>query len=193
MRAPHIADDTLTHYLCGAQNGQGWALIDNLDADEARDVAKLAITMLSEANVIIGLSALALDTMAPRPERFAAQDAARAAQDTYLDTLGVRFSGVRPSPDPLDAAMEESSLANVRASEALWPDGEGDDMSNTPDMMCPHCGTLVHVERDSRLVPTHSWPLPTRQVCPGSKQNPRYSLSDRRPLWNGKPNPHAVT
>lgn len=57
-------------------------------------------------------------------------------------------------------------------------------------MMCPHCGTLVDLDKDSGLVPTHDWPLPTRQVCPGSGQIPRYSLSDRRPLWNGQPNPH---
>lgn len=57
-------------------------------------------------------------------------------------------------------------------------------------MMCPHCGTLVDVEPDSRLVPYHSWPLPTRQVCPGSKQIPRCAESDGRPLWNGQSNPH---
>jgi len=55
--------------------------------------------------------------------------------------------------------------------------------------MCPHCGALVECGADS-LTPYHDWPIPTRQVCPGSKQNPRCAESDARPLWNGQPNPH---
>jgi len=52
--------------------------------------------------------------------------------------------------------------------------------------MCPHCGEIVpvraltawHLERD------------TQKNCPGSQQIPRCAESDRRRLWNGKPNPH---
>lgn len=55
--------------------------------------------------------------------------------------------------------------------------------------MCPHCGQIVLVGPDT-LTEYHDWPIPTRQVCPGSKQNPRCAESDRRPLWNGQPNPH---
>ena len=53
-------------------------------------------------------------------------------------------------------------------------------------MMCPHCGALVVMV--DNLTPYHDWPKPTRQVCPGSRQNPRYAFSDRRPLWNGERN-----
>jgi hypothetical protein len=56
-------------------------------------------------------------------------------------------------------------------------------------MMCPHCGDLYDVGRDS-LVPYHNWPKPLRQVCPGSKQIPRCAESDARPLWNGERNLH---
>lgn len=54
--------------------------------------------------------------------------------------------------------------------------------------MCPHCGTIVKLEQT--LTAYHDWPLFTRQVCPGSRQNARCAESDARPLWNGKPNPH---
>ncbi len=57
------------------------------------------------------------------------------------------------------------------------------------DLMCPHCAALCGVGNDS-LTPYHNYPLPTRQVCPGSKQNARCAESDARPLWNGEPNPH---
>lgn len=53
--------------------------------------------------------------------------------------------------------------------------------------MCPHCGGLFEADG---LIPYHDWPKPTRQVCPGSLQNPRYPESDGRLLWNGKPNEH---
>jgi hypothetical protein len=51
-------------------------------------------------------------------------------------------------------------------------------------MMCPHCGELFYASelRDS-LIPTHDFPQPCRAVCPGSKQTPRNSDSDKRPLW----------
>lgn len=54
--------------------------------------------------------------------------------------------------------------------------------------MCPHCGELVATS--GGLTATHNYPKPTRQVCPGSRQNPRNPESDRRGLWNGEPNPH---
>lgn len=57
--------------------------------------------------------------------------------------------------------------------------------------MCPHCGWKYDpgaVPREGGisaydLVPTHDWPQPCRQVCPGSRQTPRNAESDRRPLW----------
>lgn len=52
--------------------------------------------------------------------------------------------------------------------------------------MCPHCGEVVGIK--DGLTVYHDWPKPTRQVCPGSKQNPRNPESDGRPLWNGEPN-----
>lgn len=58
-----------------------------------------------------------------------------------------------------------------------------------PSWMCPHCGEMF-VKDVCGLVPYHSWPKPTRQVCPGSQQNPRCPESDARPLWSGDPNPH---
>lgn len=54
--------------------------------------------------------------------------------------------------------------------------------------MCPYCGTIVRLRHN--LTATHNWPPPTRQVCPGSGQNPRNPETDGRPLWNGEPNPH---
>lgn len=60
-------------------------------------------------------------------------------------------------------------------------------------LMCPHCGSLGPVDPETGLVPTHDWPKPMRQVCPGSGQKPRNAESDRRPLWNGQPNPWPLT
>lgn len=56
--------------------------------------------------------------------------------------------------------------------------------------MCPHCGGIVRIAKTTHLTYTHNWPKFTRQVCPGSHQNPRNAESDGRPLWNGKPNRH---
>lgn len=53
------------------------------------------------------------------------------------------------------------------------------------NMMCPHCGALF-TSRELvyyKLIPTHDFPKMCRAVCPGSKQNPRNSDSDKRPLW----------
>lgn len=63
-------------------------------------------------------------------------------------------------------------------------------MADTDTEMCPHCGALVAVP--DGLTATHDDPAPTRAVCPGSRQNPRNPQSDRRPLWNGDPNPHLA-
>lgn len=57
-----------------------------------------------------------------------------------------------------------------------------------PLAMCPHCGETF--EGYHELIPYHDYPKPCRQVCPGSKQIPRCSESDGRPLWNGESNPH---
>lgn len=119
MRAPDIPDTVLTSYLTGQQDGQQWALIDNLDADEAREVAQLAITMLREANACIALAAIALDPMEQRSMRFKAHDAANALIEPYLTTLAERFNGgqsgrevqppnTAPQPDTLGA---ESPIA----------------------------------------------------------------------------------
>lgn len=50
--------------------------------------------------------------------------------------------------------------------------------------MCPHCGCLVP---EGGLTPVHDY---KGERCEGSEQNPRCWMSDRRTLWNGKPNPH---
>lgn len=47
-------------------------------------------------------------------------------------------------------------------------------------LKCPHCGKLF--EDQPGLVPTHDYPVPCRQVCPGSQQYFRLEI-DRRPLW----------
>ena len=52
--------------------------------------------------------------------------------------------------------------------------------------MCPHYGEEVAI-KDS-LTAYHDYPPFCRQVCPGSKQNPRNAESDARFLWNGEPN-----
>lgn len=44
MRAPHIVETTVELYL-GDDPPDDWALIDNLDADEAREVAKKALDL----------------------------------------------------------------------------------------------------------------------------------------------------
>lgn len=55
--------------------------------------------------------------------------------------------------------------------------------------MCPHCGEIVPVKG---LTAWH-FERETQKNCPGSQQVPRCAESDRRPLWNGKPNPHFGT
>ena len=49
---------------------------------------------------------------------------------------------------------------------------------------CPYCGKLFSKEelQDLALTPTHDFPAPCRQVCPGSRQYSR-GLSDKRVLW----------
>lgn len=63
--------------------------------------------------------------------------------------------------------------------------------------MCPECGWLF--DHRGGLVPSHTVvdtqaddPLYSKVVeCPGTEQNPRNPRADRRPLWNGQPNPHV--
>jgi len=62
-------------------------------------------------------------------------------------------------------------------------------------VMCPHCGHLFTNTSLTRLIPFHAsldgpGDLPYSIPCPGSEQVPRCPESDRRPLWNGAPNPH---
>lgn len=49
--------------------------------------------------------------------------------------------------------------------------------------MCPHCGKVF--DKASNLVPNHAYPeTPVGgRLCPGSEQNWRNPLSDKRPLW----------
>lgn len=54
--------------------------------------------------------------------------------------------------------------------------------------MCPHCGALSPAR--GSLIPNHNYPPLTRQLCPGSQQNPRHPESDGRQLWNGEANPN---
>jgi len=62
--------------------------------------------------------------------------------------------------------------------------------SITPSM-CPHCGKLF-ARAGLALIPIHAdhGNGDRPRECPGSGQLPRNPESDRRPLWNGKPNPH---
>lgn len=92
-----VPEVTLAAYLSGQQDGQEWALLDNLGADDVRDVAKAAIRMLHEAHGIIALSGVALDEMTPRAARFQARDAALVLMEPYLDGLAT-WLGV-PSAD----------------------------------------------------------------------------------------------
>lgn len=54
--------------------------------------------------------------------------------------------------------------------------------------MCPSCGFIF--ETEGSIIPDHSPAPPTREVCAGSGQHARNPDTDRRFLWNGKPNPH---
>lgn len=62
------------------------------------------------------------------------------------------------------------------------------ETSPTCTGMCPHCGAIVGVWGSLTVehLDEHG------AVCPGSVQNARCAESDRRPLWNGEPNPHLV-
>ncbi len=58
--------------------------------------------------------------------------------------------------------------------------------------MCPECGILFGRLRNG-LVPVHHTRIgASTKRCEGSGQAPRNPLSDGRPLWNGKRNPHFV-
>ena len=60
---------------------------------------------------------------------------------------------------------------------------------SSPQPMCPHCGALPGVD-ERGLIADHDEPE-RPNLCPGSYQVPRNHESDRRRLWNGKPNPHT--
>lgn len=62
------------------------------------------------------------------------------------------------------------------------------ETSPTCTGMCPHCGAIVGVWGSLTVehLDEHG------AVCPGSVQNARCAESDRRPLWNGQPNPHLA-
>lgn len=85
--ATPIARTSLASYLFGFQDNQEWALVDNLSADDVRDLAKAAIRMLREANTVIGLASVGLDKMAPRTQRLQFHDLANAAMEPYLAML----------------------------------------------------------------------------------------------------------
>lgn len=55
--------------------------------------------------------------------------------------------------------------------------------------MCPHCGKLLPMRQ---LTQKHD-DADTGQPCAGIGQAMRNHQADRRPLWNGKPNPHLNT
>ena len=45
--------------------------------------------------------------------------------------------------------------------------------------MCPCCGRRF-CDTALALIPPHNW---KGKQCPGSYQNPRNALTDKRPLW----------
>lgn len=60
--------------------------------------------------------------------------------------------------------------------------------------MCPSCGQLF--ETATSIIPDHvhvSADGCDRITCMGSGQHARNPDSDRRPLWNGLPNPHMAS
>lgn len=132
LRAPHIADVALTSYLTGQQDGQQWALIDNLDADEAREVAELAITMLREANACIALASLALDPMEKRSMRFKAHDAANALIEPYLTALAERFNGGHSASEVQspNTAPASDTIGAQASSESTVHAGDCADAQN---------------------------------------------------------------
>ena len=51
------------------------------------------------------------------------------------------------------------------------------------DSECPHCGEVFSRLQDN-VIPTHDYPRPCRQVCPGSGESPR---TNGATLWNDDP------
>lgn len=51
--------------------------------------------------------------------------------------------------------------------------------------MCPHCGALFDSDYS---IPVHFYE--NGAYCSGTGQVPRNPLTDGRPLWNGRSNPH---
>jgi hypothetical protein len=56
--------------------------------------------------------------------------------------------------------------------------------------MCPQCGKVFKRHRLSSLIPNHNNEN-SDGLCKGSRQVPRNSLTDTRPLWSGMPNVHS--
>jgi len=52
-----------------------------------------------------------------------------------------------------------------------------------PTTQCPYCGEAFFVLKEN-AIPTHDFPRPCRQVCPGSGAQPRRRGS---PLWKDDP------
>lgn len=80
-----------------------------------------------------------------------------------------------PAPPPPDGLLRPHRRGGAELKHTMAPE----EPKAKPDTTCPHCGVLVMLGQDGRTV-SHSWPLPTRQVCPGSQQ-----------IARRKPNPHT--
>ncbi len=55
---------------------------------------------------------------------------------------------------------------------------------NKPVCTCPHCGEQFTKLKDGKI-PTHDFPRPCRQVCPGSNREPKRKADT--PLWKDDP------
>jgi hypothetical protein len=111
-----VGASALYSYLSGGQDGQDWALIDNLTGDDLRDVCRHAILLLMEAHAGLALASVALDGMTPRAQRFAARDAALAIIDPYLDRLTERF-GIGPLTPAMSQGDDTATPAGERPAD----------------------------------------------------------------------------
>lgn len=57
-------------------------------------------------------------------------------------------------------------------------------MAKKPAAECPHCGEGFATLKNGSEIPTHDFPRPCRQVCPGSGEAPRRKDSQ---LWKDEP------
>ncbi len=81
------------------------------------------------------------------------------AQEAALTRGGFRAAAVLTTESAYDKAQRRKFLAS---------------------MMCPHCGLTPVPLLKVGLTAVHEFEAMT---CPGSEQNPRNALADRRPLW----------